>query len=265
VNTSVGDESPTLIFDWEPPRRHQVTVVAFLTASFLGHAFCFYLFQIVYPPMIAILPPPARISLISSGSEEGRNLLNWIEAEDPALAFATQRPPESRLRALPKVAHIPSYFANEPAIQQLPPLIMDLRTPSAQPPGPVPIVHRKPAPSPGKFASSISFSNELAGFGVANCPQIKFTAVTRELPQTLQFRVAVNARGEIQHCFAMNSSGDAALDEQARQHLLLCRFRARSTVDNASRATMTWGIATIDWGTDIERPQAKPGMATSAQ
>jgi hypothetical protein len=164
------------------------------------------------------------------------------------------------------VEHVPSYLANEPAIQQLPPLSMESHAPSAQPPGPVPVVHPKPAPERGELSTLLSFSKELAELGVPTCPQSKFAATTREPPQTLQFRVAVNSRGEIQHCFMINSSGDAALDEQARQHLVLCRFpRAGSTTAIADQASVRWGVATIEWGTDIERPQARSGMATSAQ
>jgi hypothetical protein len=255
VNASAADEFPLLIFDWQPPRRRRLALPAFIAASFLAHAICFYLFQIVYPPTVAILPPPARISLISAKSEEGRNLLHWVEAEDPALAFATQRPPDSRLRALPKLEHIPSYVVNDPAIQQLPPLTRELHVPSAQPPGPVPVIHPKPVLPQSEIATRVSFSNELAAFGNAICPKTKFTATTNEAPQAVQFRVAINARGEVQHCFTMNSSGDAGLDEQARQHLLLCRFPTRSTIDKANDESLTWGIATLEWGTDVERPQ----------
>ncbi|HET9418633.1 MAG TPA: hypothetical protein VFO30_04775 [Chthoniobacterales bacterium] len=265
MNAAAADEFPRLIFDWDPPHRRDFTMLGFVTASFLGHAFCFYLFQIVYPPTIAILPPPARVSVISPSSEEGRNLLYRIEAEDPALAFATQRPPESRLRALPKVEHVPSYLANEPAIQQLPPLIMDLHVPSAQPPGPVSIIHPKPPPRGREFSTTVLFSDELAAIGAATCSHTKFTVTTHEPPQAVQFRVAVNARGEIQHCFTINSSGDAALDEQARQHLVLCRFPVRSTAGKTDEGSVTWGLATVEWGTDIDRPRANSGAATSAQ
>jgi hypothetical protein len=264
VNPPAGDEIPELIFDWQPPPDRRLMLLGLVVASLFGHAFCFYLFQIVYPPTVAILPPPARISLISPSSEAGRNLLRWAQAEDPALAFATQRPAESRLRALPKVEHVPSYLAHEPAIQQLPPLTMGLHSPSAEPPGPVRIVRQKSRLLPDKFYTQISFSNELATLGVAMYPQTKFTATTREPPQALQFRVAVNARGEIQHCFAMNSSGDAALDEQARHYVGLCHFAPKSTTESGSEQSLTWGAATIEWGSDIERPQTKSGTATNA-
>jgi hypothetical protein len=265
VNAPAADGVPTLIFHWEPPRGRRLTLVGFLVASLLGHACCFYLFQIVYPPTVAVLLPPARINLISARSEEGRNVLQWIEAEDPALAFVTQRTTDSRLRALPKVEHVPSYVVNEPTIQQLPPLTMEVRTPSAQPPAPVPIIRAKPAPPIGERSTQVSFSSELSGLGAATCPQTKFTATTNEAPQTAQFRLAVNARGAIQHCFIMNSSSDASLDEQARQHLLLCRITATATVERAAEQRLTWGIATINWGTDVERPEVKPANAVGAK
>jgi hypothetical protein len=262
VNASAAVESVPLLFNWESPRRRKLTILTFLAASFISHVFCSYIFQIVYPPTVAILPPPVRISLISPTSEEGRSLLRWIEAEDPALAFATQRPPEARLRALPKVEHVPSYAANEPAIQEIPPLVPEVRTPSSHPPAPVPIVHEKAAPVTSEIPTNVSFSNELAGFGAPDSPPTKFAASNNESPQAIRFRVAVSGRGEIRHCFAVNSSGDSALDEQARHHLMLCRFPIRSTNDSGSSdQSLTWGVATIEWGNDVARPQARSTTA----
>ncbi|HEV8185617.1 MAG TPA: hypothetical protein VGP40_06640, partial [Chthoniobacterales bacterium] len=72
------------LFDWSPPRRRKLSIISFIAASTALHALCFYVFQIIYPPTIALLPPPARVNLITAASEEGRVLLRWIEAEDPA-------------------------------------------------------------------------------------------------------------------------------------------------------------------------------------
>src|SRR5712691_8651637 len=120
-----------LLFNWDSPRDRKLAITVFLALSFVAHAACFYIFQIVYPPTVALLPPPARVSLITPDSEEGRTLLRWIDAEDPVLAFTTQRPPEARLRALPRVEHVPSYLALAPALKEIPPLVLDLRTPSS--------------------------------------------------------------------------------------------------------------------------------------
>src|SRR5947207_7903518 len=164
----------SLLFSWEPPRRRKVAIIAFLTISLIAHALCFYVFQIVYPPTVALLPPPARVGLITPESEEGRTLLRWIEAEDPALTFATHRPPDARLRALPKIAHVPSYLASKPILKQAPPLIVDLRMPSSQPPGAVPVVRRPVAPSAGGIPTTVSFSEELSALGTPNLPAPKF-------------------------------------------------------------------------------------------
>src|SRR5947199_10257257 len=133
MNTSLpGLATEPLLFRWEPPRRRKVAITAFLALSLGGHALCFYIFQIVYPPTVALLPPPARVSLITPASEEGRTLLRWIDAEDPAVAFTTHRPPEARLRALPKVEHVPSYHAMEPTLKELPPFEVNSRAPDSQ-------------------------------------------------------------------------------------------------------------------------------------
>src|SRR6058998_1561877 len=147
MNASLpGFAAEPLLFSWQSPRRRKIAIIAFLALSLVGHAFCFYIFQIVYPPMIALLPPPARVTLITSASDEGRTLLRWIDAEDPALAFTTHRPPEARLRALPKVEHVPPYLAVEPTLKGLPPAEVDLRIPRSLPPGAVRFARQKTAP-----------------------------------------------------------------------------------------------------------------------
>src|SRR5438067_5114808 len=158
MNSFISESAAeTLIFGWDSPRREKLAITIFLALSLMAHALCFYVFQIVYPPTIALLPPPARVSLISPNSEEGRTLLQWIGAEDPALAFATQRPAEARLRALPKVRHVPSYLAIEPALREIPPLFVDLRMPSSQPPTAVPITHAQVPPATSPKATTFSF------------------------------------------------------------------------------------------------------------
>src|SRR6266481_483402 len=146
-----------LVFSWDSPRREKLVIAIFLALSLVAHALCFYIFQIVYPPTVALLPPPARITLITPASEEGRTLLRWIDSEDPALAFTTRRPPEARLRALPKIGHIPSYLTLEPVLKDIPPLQRDLRIPSCHPPGAVRLVRQKTTPAMGVFTTSVSF------------------------------------------------------------------------------------------------------------
>jgi hypothetical protein len=237
-----------LIFNWEGPARRNLTVACFLGLSFAAHVACFYLFQIIYPPTVSLIPVPERVNFISARSEEGAALLRWVEAEDPALASTTRRPSDARRYLLGKIQHVPSYSESEPALKAAPPLTVDLRVPSAQPPGAVPLRQSaKPIPV-GPVLTKVIFSTELEQLGEPKFAPASFKALANEPPQNVQFRIAVDSQGAVVYCFALNSSGDAALDEQARQHLALCRFpsRAGSTGDD-----LLWGIATIEWGNDV--------------
>jgi hypothetical protein len=249
--------TPPLLFNWEPLRQRKMAIAGFLGASAILHALCFYIFQIVYPPAVTLLPPPARVSMISPLSEEGRSLLRWVDAEDPALASATQRPAEGRLRALPRLEHVPSYLAEEPALKEPPPFVVEPPVLSSQPPAAVPIPSRSLTPTAGKTPTHVLFSKELDNLGEATTPSPHFATSSDEPPQSIRFRIAVSRHGEIRYCFPLNSCGDSALDEQARQHLVRCRFPAKSTTDERAGQSLVWGIATIEWGNDIAGPQAK--------
>jgi hypothetical protein len=244
-----------LLFNWEAPRGRNLAIIGFLIASLAAHAAGFYLFQIVYPPTVSLIPAPQRVNLISANSEQGATLLRWIEAEDPALASTTRRPPGAKLNLLGKIQHIPSYFAREPVLQEAPPLIVNLRVPSAQPPGPVPATPRARSKPIGVAPTKVTFSNELDPLGQPKFVPTNFKGSTPEPPQNARFRIAVDAGGAVLYCFSLTSSGDAALDEQAREHLTLCRFPGRAT---SAGDALVWGIATVEWGNDIAGPGAKP-------
>jgi hypothetical protein len=255
---SITSEPEPLLFSWDSPRRAKAAILAFLALSLVAHALCFYIFQVVYPPAVTLLPPPARVTLITPASEEGRTLLRWIDAEDPAVTFTTHRPPEARLRALPKVDHVPSYRAVEPTLKELPPLEIDLRAPDSRPPAAVPIMRREPAPVARRTATSVSFSSELDSFGAPTLPEPGFVGSNGETPEAIRFRVGLSPLGEIRYCFPLNSSGDPALDEQARLYLARCRFSRTAASNDKPDAVLTWGTATIEWGSDIARSQARP-------
>ncbi len=252
-----------LLFNWAPPRPRRRSIMAFIGGSVLLHALCFYLFQIVYAPSVVLLPPPARVSLIAPDSEEARSLLRWVDAEDPALASATQRPPDARQRSLPKVPHVPSYLAEGPKLKHAPPLVLDTRAPSVYPPGPAPTARPASPATFGTLATRVSFSDEFASFAAPNWPAAHFSASNRETPQAVRFRIAIGASGEVRHCFPLNSSGDPSLDEQARQHLTLLRFGPPAGGAAPSDPSDTWGIATLDWGNDVTRPAAPASPASA--
>ncbi len=251
---------PALIFSWRPPRTRKRTIVLFICASALFHAIGFYLFQIVYPTTVVLLPPPARVSLITSDSDEGRNMLRWIEAEDPALASAPQRPPETRRRTPPKTPHVPSYLTYRPVLKHAPPMRADLATPELDPPGPVPPPPVAPTHSLGRVLSRLTFSDELVAAGTASVPASDFALSSSEAPEAIRFRVGLGPDGVIRYAFALNSSGDPALDEQARHYLNLVRFAPKA--DAPAPEQTTWGLAVMHWGNDLKR--ASPASPTPA-
>ena len=247
-----------LLFTWDSARRQRTMLAAFLVLSLVAHALCFYVFQIVYPTPVALLPPPGRVTFIAPDSEEGRTLLRWVDAEDPAVAFTTHPAPGAGFAALPKTEHVPSYSTVKPILKELPPLKPDLRIPSSRPPGAVDSVARRTAPTRGTARTYISFSKELDQFGAPILPQSGFATSNEEIPETIRFRVAVNDLGEIRYCFPINSSGDPALDEQARLQVVHSRFSRNRGTGTELGSSVVWGIATIQWGSDVARPQPAP-------
>jgi hypothetical protein len=240
-----------LVFRWERPGRGKWTIAGFLLGSLGLHALGFYLFQIVYPPAVALLPPPGRVSLISPTSDEGRLLLRWLDAEDPALASTTQPLAEAKSPALPTIQHAPSYLSRQPALKKIPPPPRALWIPSAHPPGPVEGLPNQVQAITKVVATAIRFSPELESLGSAKTPELKFNASGPESPQAAQFRIAVDEKGEVRHCFLQTSSGDPSLDEQARKYLALSRFLPIRNPQSAIRNELLWGTATVEWGNDI--------------
>jgi hypothetical protein len=249
-----------LIFGWERPGRGKWTIAGFLIGSLIAHALGFYIFQIVYPPAVTLLPPPGRVSLIAPNSDEGRLLLRWLDAEDPALASTTQALADEKSLVMPTIQHAPSYLTRQPALKELPPAPSPLRIPSARPPAPVE-QSANPVQAVSKMVPTvIRFSSEFETVGAAQTPELKFSASGHESPQAAQFRIGVSKNGEVRHCFLQSSSGDAALDEQARKYLALTRFPLLPP--SSTVADLTWGTATIEWGNDIA-PSSPPNPAPS--
>ncbi len=252
---ALTDTNDGLLFNWRPSRRRKLSLFGFITASVALHALCFYLFQIVYPPPAALLPPPGRVSVISPVTEDGRILLRWIEAEDPALAAKTQRAPDTKTFTPPRIAHVPSFATHRPALRDLPPYLPDLRAPEIYPPGPVPRSRSAPATPAPPAKTAIAFADDAAALRGVQTPEMRFTRSTSESPQPAEFRVAISPAGDVRYCFLQTSSGDAALDEQARQYLALCRF---PEIQRSAARDLIWTSAVVTWGSDLIAPKAAP-------
>jgi len=227
--------------------------MVFLILSLLLHAFCFYIFQIVYPPTVALMPPPARVTLISPDDPESLALLRWVEAEDPALTTTTQRLPETKSFVLPPVPHRPSYASHQPKLKTLPPLIPDLSVPSSAAIGPVRLPRMKAnASAPGlERKTNANFADLPATLGDPVFADFKFHLTRPDAPANASFRVAIDEGGAIRFCFLTESSGDPALDEQARNFLQLCRLKTKGNSPVSNGSALFWTTATILWGNDL--------------
>ena len=191
VQQALGEDSG-LLFAWEHPTRRKAALTGFIVASLLFHALCFYAFQIIYPPTVALLPPPGRVTLIAPTSDEGCRLLRWLEAEDPALASTTQRPPTAKGLAMPTIQHAPSYLMRQPTLRELPPDAPEPAIPSAHPPGPVEPLHPWPQPVTKAVPTIVRLSAGLETLGSLQSPKMNFKLAGAESPQVAQFRLGVD-------------------------------------------------------------------------
>ncbi|MDQ2866906.1 MAG: hypothetical protein M3R59_00605 [Verrucomicrobiota bacterium] len=245
--------NPTLIFSWAAPRKFPTSFIAFLIGSVVIHALCFSLFQIVYPSTAALLPPPARLTLIDGhDNPEAQALLHWVEAEDPALAMTTQRAPDASSQRLPNLRHVPSYAGHEPKLRDLPPVAPDLRIPSIAPPGPVEIPGTASATT--KLRSSQPTAVLLDNGSSIATPSFSFRASRDGAPENARFHIALDPSGTVRHALPIASSNDRALDEQATNFLQLCRFPPSTDEER-------WIVVTILWGNNIAAPEAKAKAA----
>ena len=247
-----------LVFAWDDRRQQSATIVGFIFASLILHALCFYLFQVIYPPTVALLPPPGRVTLISPNTAEGRVLLRWLEAEDPALASNTQ-PSEREVLSLPTVQHAPSYLLHRPVLKEMPFVNADVGVPSAHPPGAVENPRGPLQSATQLFSTAVHFSAELETADLPQAPVIRFTASGQEPPRAAEFRIGVSDKGDVRYCFLETSSGDTGLDEQARSYLML--FRLPHLTARLESDSLIWGTARIDWGNDIVLPPPTTGNA----
>jgi hypothetical protein len=250
---SASAAASPLLFTWDTSQRRRRALVLFLIASAVLHAVGFYIFQVVYPPMVALLPAPARLSVISPDDPESLALLRWVEAEDPVLASTTLRPPDYRPFTLPKLEHVPWFMNHEPQLKTLPQTEPDLRIPSSAAVGRMPRLRSEPA-RPLVVRKTEAIFSDLPAHSTPTFPAFTFHLSRPDAPANVRFRIAIDYTGVVQYCFLIDSSGDPALDEQARQFLLLCRFPPRN------ETSLLWNITTILWGNDFA-PLASPTPA----
>src|SRR5947209_6576608 len=169
-----------------------------------------------------------------------------------ALATTTQRLPEAKSLVLPPIQHRPSYASHQPKLKTLPPLTPDLSIPSSAATGPVRLPRVKAnANAPGLARkTTANFADLPATLGDPVFADVKFRLTRPDAPANARFRVAIDEHGAIRFCFLIESSGDPALDEQARNFLQLCRLKTKENSSVTNGSALFWTTATILWGKD---------------
>ncbi len=75
----VSELDGRLSFDWKRQRGGSRGLLLFIGLSVMGHAFSFYLFQVVYPPAEKFSPSPSRITFLSPNDAASQSMLREIE------------------------------------------------------------------------------------------------------------------------------------------------------------------------------------------
>ncbi len=252
-----------LIFRW-PERSVSFLLPGFFLLAVAVHGVAFYLFQVVYPPVISSAPPRAQVWLLSHDEPRHQALLEWVEAQNPASAL----PQAAAGEGMAGVTYQPSYASvrtlPQPAVRE----VEALAYPSGWP-GLGEAVAKGETPgaavTPGRVVSSLRFSTPLATraeggeepIAVQAAGKVKPVEVRNDLLPTV-FLVALSDRGEVRHLFLQSSSGHDGLDAQAENLLHSYPFSSRP----GDAPSLTWGVATLVWGADVV---ARKGDSTTGR
>jgi len=246
-----------LVFRW-PERTASLLIPALLILSVAVHALAFYIFQVVYPPAVASGPPPAQVTLLTADTPEAAALLQWVQAQDPAIAA---RPREITPPGLGEIIYTPSYATAHTLPLETPPREEQIGFPAAhtllESSAPR---EAAPAEAPHRaVVSALSFSETLRARDAAPVHPAVTPKNSLNLRPTV-FLVGVGDRGEVRYSFLFDpnggdpSSGDHEMDQQAEALLRAHRF-------TPSETPLEWGFATFTWGGEAYAPQSPPQSA----
>jgi hypothetical protein len=226
-----------LIFDWRKA-RWDYRLPAFIAISFLGHFFCFYLFHVVYPPTTSLLPPAAQITVLDPGSSRDKNMLDWIEVNDPATVSAPRFNPSLVPNLTPR--YKPFFSTLEPELRSLEPPETSSKSIASifSAETLIPMRPRPQTAAPGqRFPTRLEVASTLEKRSPASLPVLP---VTSTLAEPTSFFIGVNPEGEVDFLFLRTSSGSDPLDERAKSYVKSLRFQPGTDRD--------WGVVSIHWG-----------------
>jgi TonB family protein len=229
-------DAPTWVFNWERPAWN-LRLPLFILVSLLGHLFCFYFFQVVYPSSASVLPATASVAVLNPENDRDRPLLDWAELKDPAALAAPGFRPERVAKLVPR--YQPSFADQSPAFvavtpepaKQLPPIF-----------GPDGALSNDPAPTPSTpvvFTSHVDFAKPLQDRLAGPAPALPRVQANGESTVLL---LGVDPKGAVSDCLPWQSSGKPDLDEAAERFARDLRFEAAPGYN--------WGTLRFTWGYD---------------
>jgi len=226
-----------LIFDWRKA-RWDYRLPVLVAISLLGHVLCFYLFHVIYPPTTSLLPPSAQVTVLDPTSSRDKNMLEWMEVNDPATVSA----PWFDASLVSKLAsrYKPSFSSMAPELKpsdasEAPakgiPSIFSAETL-------IPMrLHPVATASPEMFPSRLDIASSLRERPVISSQSLPIAST---LAGPVSFFIGVNPAGEVDFLFLRSSSGSNSLDEAGRSFIRKLRFKQGSHLD--------WGVVTLHWG-----------------
>ena len=225
------------IFDWQKDSwDYHLPVLVGL--SLIGHFLCFCFFHIVYPPTTALLPPAAQITVLNPNNQRDKNLLDWIEMNDPAAVSAPRFNPRLVERLTP--AYKPLFSTVSPQ------LMSSTVTPNRERPALsvfsaeelLPTRQQPKAGPPITFETQMEIASSLQSRGPVATPVLP---AANSIAEPTSLFVGVAPDGKAEFVFVRRPSGDTALDQRAEQYARALAFRPGPHHD--------WGVITFHWGT----------------
>lgn len=244
--------APGLTFDWPRREGFPFVLLGCVVASLLAHATTFFLFQVADPLGTSIPRSAPQVSVLTPSSPEAIALLHWIDAQDPALVAAANSVTPPGLFA---IAYRPSYATRRTAPLGPVDQPVTVAFPSARDPlAIIASADARPAPQPAPHEpqpTTVTFTTSLASRApTAPRPLALQTRATTPVEPTRHL-IGVTDRGEVRFLFLQNSSGNAALDDQAAAHL-------QTLVFPPGEAAITWATAIVTWGDDAYAQMLNP-------
>ena len=231
-----------LTFQWPEREGFPWFLFTFVLLSFAAHAASFFIFQAVFPQRATLPQRAPAVHLLTGSTPEERAVLEWIDAEDPALVASASsvtpprlldveyRPSYATHRTAPRSVAEPQSSVQFPAVKSALAIIASAETKSAA---------ARPAREPSP--TRVSFSAAIASRALVRPPDPAAIAKAAAPLEPSRYLIGVTDRGEVRFVFLQHSSGDPAFDDAGAARLASATFAPEATPIAWAQATVTWG------------------------